>query len=92
MAQEPKTIHVDQASELARVLAEADDQPVRLTTGNLSYRVTREDEGQVQAGDSAAINAAIDRLAGSWSSDDADAAIAYIYRAREEGSRPATRP
>jgi hypothetical protein len=29
---------------------------------------------------------------GSWSDLDADALIANIYRWREEGSRPATRP
>jgi hypothetical protein len=29
---------------------------------------------------------------GSWSDIDADAAIRNIYKAREEGSRPSTRP
>ncbi len=29
---------------------------------------------------------------GSWSDLDTDAVIAHVYRAREEGSRPATRP
>jgi len=29
---------------------------------------------------------------GSWRDLDADALIAHVYRAREAGSRPATRP
>ena len=29
---------------------------------------------------------------GSWSDLDTDAVIAHVYRAREAGSRPATRP
>lgn len=29
---------------------------------------------------------------GSWRDIDPDALIAHVYRAREEGSRPATRP
>jgi hypothetical protein len=63
---------------------------VRLTTGKVSYRVIR--EGVPPQVDAQAFNAAIDRLAGSWSAEDADAAIANIYKAREEGSRPAIRP
>ena len=35
---------------------------------------------------------ALAKTAGSWSDIDADALVASIYRAREEGSRPATRP
>jgi hypothetical protein len=90
MAREPKTITIDEASELARLLSEADTHPLRLTAGPVSYRVTREDTPAHT--DSDAFNATIDRLAGSWSAEDAEAAIDYIYKAREEGSRPATRP
>lgn len=39
-----------------------------------------------------AVRAAIDATAGSWADLDVDAVIAYVYRAREEGSRPADRP
>jgi hypothetical protein len=88
MAQDIEIISVDQASELAGLLSEADTHPVVLTTGTASYRVTREDAHT----NATSFNAVIDRLAGSWSPDDADAALEYIYKAREEGSRPATRP
>ncbi|MGH2442839.1 MAG: hypothetical protein ACRDFX_06710 [Chloroflexota bacterium] len=90
MLHEPKTIDIDESSELARLLADAGSRPLRLVAGTVSYRVTREDP--LARADPAAFNAAIDRLAGSWSAEDAEAAIDYIYKAREDGSRPATRP
>jgi hypothetical protein len=90
MPEEPRTINVDAASEIARLLAEADARPLRLTAGRASYRVVREDSPT--STDPTAFKATIDRLAGSWSEEDADAAIKYIYEAREEGSRPPTRP
>jgi len=86
---ETKTINIDEASELARLLSEADARPLRLTSGAASYRVFREDT--LAKTDPAAFNATVDRLAGSWSAEDAEAAIAYIYKAREEGSRPLSR-
>jgi hypothetical protein len=90
MTDETKTITIDETSELARLLSEADNHPLRLTSGAASYRVIREDTPAQT--DPAAFNAAIDRLTGSWSAEDAEAAIEYIYKAREEGSRPVTRP
>lgn len=90
MLHQPITIDIDEASDLARLLTEAGTHPLRLTAGTVSYRVTRDDT--LAQTDLAAFNAAIDRLAGSWSAEDADAAIDYIYKAREEGCRPATRP
>lgn len=38
------------------------------------------------------VKAAILKSAGSWRDVDADALITMLYRAREEGSRPLTRP
>ncbi|MCC7352109.1 MAG: helix-turn-helix domain-containing protein [Anaerolineae bacterium] len=38
------------------------------------------------------VREAITETAGSWADLDTDALIANLYRAREEGSRPATRP
>lgn len=90
MQNDSRTIDVDEASELAKLLGESDIHPLRIRAGNASYRVIREDA--FPDVDPSAFNAAIDRLAGSWSEEDADAAITYIYTAREEGSRPANRP
>ena len=89
MPDEPQTIAIYEASEIARLLAQADAHPLRLTTRRASYRVTREDA--LPSTVPQAFNATIDRLAGSWSAEDAEATIEYIYRACEEGSRPATR-
>ena len=38
------------------------------------------------------VKAAILKSAGSWREIDTDALITMLYRAREEGSRPLTRP
>ena len=42
--------------------------------------------------DAEAVRTAIAETAGSWSDVDADKLIAEIYEAREQGSRPASRP
>jgi hypothetical protein len=42
--------------------------------------------------DAEKVKAAILKTAGSWSNIDTDALIAALYHAREEGSRPVTRP
>ena len=88
MPHEPKTIHIDEASELARLLSEANSAPLRLTAGSASYRVIREDRNT----DAALFNATLDKLTGAWADLDTDKMIEELYSAREEGSRPATRP
>lgn len=90
MAHGPKTVTIDESSELARLLAEAASLPLRLQAGGAVYWVTREELATPAEG--ADFNAAMDRLVGTWTSEDADAAIDYIYQAREDGSRPPTRP
>jgi len=90
MANEPRIIHIDEASELARLLAEADSAPLRLTAGSASYRVIREDTSA--PADAAGFNATLDKLTGAWADLDTDKMIEDLYTAREEGSRPATRP
>ncbi len=89
MLHEPKTIRVPEGSELARALDAAETTPVRLEKDGVVFRVEREG---TRALDHATALAAIDAAAGSWADLDVDAVIAYIYRAREEGSRPANRP
>lgn len=90
MADAAKTIRVDDETSLAEVLAEADGAPVRLTKDDVSYWVTREeDRASWRAED---ISEAVDATKGSWSDLDTDAIIDDIYKARGEGTRPATRP
>jgi hypothetical protein len=89
MAHEPRTILVPDGSELARALDHVPATPVLLQRRGRLFRVTPEHSAHL--GTASAI-AAIDAATGSWSDLDADAVIDYIYRAREEGSRPADRP
>jgi hypothetical protein len=95
MAREPtKRIRVPEGSDLAKLLTEAADRPILLERNGELFRleriakkpklpspeeVTRSREGILKA-------------AGSWKDIDTDKLIANIYRAREEGSRPDTRP
>lgn len=90
MADAAKTIQVDDDTSLAHVLAEADGAPVRLTKDNATYWVTREEEDTSRRAE--AIAGAIDATRGSWSDLDTDAIIDDLYKARDEGTRPATRP
>lgn len=90
MTNAAKTIHVDGDTSLAEVLTEADGAPVRLTTGDAVYRVTREEADAPLRVD--AIKDAVDATTGSWGDLDVGAIIDDIYRARDEGTRPATRP
>ncbi len=90
MTDAAKTIQVDDETSLAEVLAEADGAPIRLTKDNATYWVTREEDDASRRAE--AIAAAVDATRGSWKDLDADAIIDELYRARDEGTRPATRP
>lgn len=92
MAQDLRTIKVSDETALAHVLAEADKTPLRLEKDGVVYRVSREDAAAYRDDRGAAVAAAVDATAGSWSDLDTDAVIDYIYRGREEGTRPASRP
>jgi hypothetical protein len=91
MAHEPETIHIADDSELARLLEHVDSTALRLETNGVVYRVVREDNAWAGY-DPAKVRAAVRATAGSWADLDTDALIADLYRAREEGSRPADRP
>ena len=93
MAKEPMTITVDPASELARALAEAAEQPVRLDVNGVLYRVSRESANDPWAGyNPATVRAGLRRFAGTISPEDAERLKALIDRGREDGTRPPDRP
>ncbi|MCL4459661.1 MAG: hypothetical protein M1136_01915 [Chloroflexi bacterium] len=94
MARELKKIHVTPGSELARLLEQAALAPLILEKDGERYRLNREEEKEdIWAGyDPEKVRKALAQTAGSWADIDTDALIADIYRAREEGSRPANRP
>ena len=95
MANTPRRIKVAPDSELGRLLTEAGGEPLLLETNGKLYRLTRmgtEREDIWEGYDPKKVKEAIAATAGSWADLDTDKLIADIYRAREEGSRPATRP
>jgi hypothetical protein len=93
MARELKRIKVTPGSEVAKLLDEAATAPLLLEKDGELYRLDRTEEEDLWAGyDPTAVDEAITAAAGKWADLDADALIAAVYRARAEGSRPATRP
>jgi hypothetical protein len=90
-----RRIKVPQGSELAKLLTEAEGMPILLEKDGELFRLERmENEAKdIFAGyDPNKVKEAIAATAGSWADLDTDKLIADIYRARKEGSRPATRP
>ena len=88
MSNTSKVIHVPEDSELARLLNEVDTTPLRLEKGGVVYRVSREDEDLWAGYDPEAVRAGMATAAGTLTSEEAERLKAYIYRARQEGSRP----
>jgi hypothetical protein len=68
-----------------------DETPVRVEMNGVVYRVTREVDPRVDY-DPEAVRAAITAATGMLTPDESEALKASVYRAREEGSRPADRP
>ena len=92
MASEPTTITVEAGSEIDRLLDEAAGGPVRLVRNGERFRLVREDDDIWTSYDPERAIAGRRAAAGSWSKADADRLKEYIYRAREEGTRPPDRP
>ncbi|CAN5787859.1 hypothetical protein BH23CHL2_BH23CHL2_36400 [soil metagenome] len=99
MADAP-TIHVAD-SELAGRIAESasEGHPLRVEAGgktfilHVSRESTDEEDDDIWANyDPDKAREALRRYAGAWADLDVDKMIADLYKAREEGSRPADRP
>lgn len=90
-----RTIRVTPGSELARLLETAGTGPLLLEKNGEIYRLDRvevEPEYIWEGYSPERVRRAIDATAGSWADLDTDALIADLYRAREEGTRPGSRP
>lgn len=91
MAVEPKRIKVHSDTNLEQVLEEARSSSVLLEKDGVTYRL--EEAGDIWTGyDPEKVRAAIAATAGSWADMDTDTLLSNLYRARMEGSRPASRP
>ena len=92
MSKEPLTITIDPDSELGRALDESADEPVVLVRGGSRFRVTRETDDPWAHYDPAKLRAGLKKVAGLLSPEEGDRITEAIYRGREEGTRPITRP
>lgn len=91
MTVEPKRIRVNADTNLEQVLEEARSSSVLLEKDGVTYRL--EEAGGIWSGyDPEKVRAAISATAGSWADADTDTLLSNLYRAREEGSRPVSRP
>ena len=87
MAKEPLTIKVDPASELARVLDEADERPVVLDSHGVRYTVNR-DLGDLWAGYSPQkAREALAKSAGAFTGMDTAALKRELREQRAQDSR-----
>jgi hypothetical protein len=93
-----KTVNVEPGSELARILDEAGDRSLILVKSGVRYRVARESSiEEAKAGDPWAdydpekLMEGVLAVAGSITVEEAERMKAFIYAAREAGTRPPDR-
>lgn len=92
MSKEPLTVTIDPDSELGRALDETAGEAVVLLRGSARFRVTPETDDPWAQYDPAKLRAGLKKVAGLLSPEDGDRLIETIYRSREGGTRPMTRP
>jgi len=92
MAYNRQTIHVRDDDDIARLLNEADSYPVRLEKGGITYSLKREDDSVTGTYDPVAVRDAVRAASSVLTPDEGEELKTYLYRARQEGSRPANRP
>jgi hypothetical protein len=89
-----KPIKVTAESDLIRLLEQAANEPLLLEKDGVVYRINRvDDEEDIWAGyDPERSRQVLRETAGSISREEAERIKELIYKGREEGSRPASRP
>jgi len=94
MATARESIDVDDDTQIGPLLERAADGPVFLRRRNTVYRLEPASSSEdIWSGynPEAARRALLD-VAGTWSDVDPEELKGYIYRGRDEGTRPADRP
>lgn len=84
-------IHVNDDSELPRLMDEASNYPVSVKRKGIVYRLAVDDEAPEPPRDPEAFREILDEVAGSWADVD-EKVIEDLYEWRRLGSRPAWRP
>ena len=92
MRQEPLTITIDPDSELGRALDESDGESLVLLRGTARFRVTRDPDDPWANYDPESVLEGLREIAGTLSPEEGERMKELIYRGREEGTRPITRP
>jgi hypothetical protein len=92
MATESRTITIDADSELGHALDESNGYPIVLLRGEKRFRVTPDPEDPWANYDPEKVLEGLREIAGTISAEEAEWMKELIYRGREEGTRPITRP
>ncbi|MGH2617112.1 MAG: hypothetical protein ACRDJC_17910 [Thermomicrobiales bacterium] len=92
MAKEPVTITIDPDSELGLALDETDGEPVVLLRDGARFRVIRDPDDPWATYDPEAVLEGLREIAGTLSPAEGERMKELVYRGREEGTRPLTRP
>ena len=86
------TITITPDSELARALDEGNAESVVLLHGGHRFRVIREGDDPWANYDPERLRAGLKKVAGLLTPEEGEHIIEAIYRGREEGTRPLSRP
>ena len=92
MAKEPLMITIDPDSDLGRALDASAGNPVVLVRGSSRFHVTRDAQDPWATYDPEQVLEGLHEIAGTLSPDEGERMKALVYRGREEGTRPLTRP
>jgi len=92
MSKETLTITIDPDSELGRALEETNGESVVLLRGAARFRVTRDPDDPWASYDPESVLEGLHEIAGTLSPTEGERMKELIYRGREEGTRPITRP
>ena len=86
------TVSISPNSELAHALDAGDVEAVVRLHGGNRFRLVRESNDPWATYDPAKLRAGLKKVAGLLTPEEGDRIIESIYRGREEGTRPPTRP
>lgn len=92
MVASPTTVEIAPGGEVDRLLALAEESPVILEHNGVRFRLTRESADSPSGYDPERFREALRRYAGTLDPEEGERMKEMIYRAREEGTRPADRP
>ena len=92
MAKDPLTITIDPDSELGRALEKTNGGLIVLLRGTSRFRVIRDPDDPWATYDPESVREGLREIAGTLSPAEGERMKELIYRGREEGTRPLTRP